>query len=67
MSDPLDFIFEVDTSLHDDVKQGILTSVRSRVVISDHDFPDPRVAAQVAGCMAVAIHGGMPTRITRLQ
>ena len=51
------------TALHDDIKDGITREVRSRVVVSDIEFPDWRVAAQVAGCMAVAIHGGMPTRI----
>lgn len=67
MSDPLDFIFDVDTSPHDNVKQGILTSVRSRVIVSDIAFPTPAQAADVAACLAVAVHGGMPTKIERIQ
>lgn len=57
------FEFDVFTAMHDDIKDGITREVWSRVVISDTAFPDSRIAAQVAACMAVAIHGGMPTRI----
>lgn len=57
------FEFDVFTALHDDIKGGGFVERRSRILISDIEFPDWRIAAQVAGCMAVAIHGGMPTRI----
>lgn len=67
MADPLDFVFDVTTSLHDDVKQGVIVRRLSRVVLSDTDFPTPAMAADVACCMAVAIHGGMPTSVTRVN
>jgi len=57
------FEFDVFTAHHDDIKDGIPSEIWSRVVISSDAFPDWRIAAQVAGCMAVARHGGMPTRI----
>jgi hypothetical protein len=57
------YTFDVATALHDDVKRGVVVSRLSRVTISAEDFPDWRVAAQVAGCMAAGIHGGMPTSI----
>lgn len=63
MFDPPHWTFDVATSPHDDVKRGILVRRWSRVHISRDDFPDWRQAAPVAGCMAVAIHGGMPTSI----
>lgn len=56
--------FDVATSPHDDVKAGVLVRRWSRVHISRTAYPDWRVAAQVAACMAVAIHGGMPTTVT---
>jgi hypothetical protein len=55
--------FDVATSLHDELKHGVLVRRLSRVTISAEEFPDWRVAAQVAGCMAASIHGGMPTSI----
>lgn len=62
MSEP--YAFDVVTALHDDVKRGPdAPRVQSRVTVSADAFPDWRVAAQVAGCMAVAIHGGMPLAI----
>lgn len=63
MTDP--YSFDVTTALHDDVKRGLHDArvIHSRVTVSREAFPDWRVAAQVAGCMAVAIHGGMPTAI----
>ena len=67
MADPLDFIFDVDLSTHDHLKHGILTVVRTRVVVSDLEFPTPALAGDTAACLAVAVHGGMPTRIRRIQ
>jgi hypothetical protein len=55
--------FDVFTSPHDDVKRGVTVRRWSRVLVSRDEFPDSRVASQVAACMAVAIHGGMPTSI----
>lgn len=56
--------FDVFTALHDDLKGGLHRSdpraVRSRVIISAVDYPNPVVASEVAACLAVAIHGGMP-------
>jgi hypothetical protein len=63
LDDPQNWSFDVLTSPHDDVKQGILCRTHSRISISREAFPDWRIAAQVAGCMAVARHGGMPTSI----
>ena len=67
MSDPLDFIFNVDLSSHDHLKAGILTVVQTRVILSDLEFPTPALAADTAACLAVAVHGGMPTKIVRIQ
>jgi hypothetical protein len=55
--------FDVATAHHDDVKHGRTITRWSRVTISATAHPDWRVAAQVAGCLAVTIHGGMPTAI----
>lgn len=55
--------FDVSTSLHDDVKVGVIARRWSRVHISVAEFPDWRVAAQVAANMAASIHGGMPTAV----
>jgi hypothetical protein len=55
--------FDVFTAHHDDVGTGSYQAVRSRVLVSGEDFPDWRVAAQVAALMAVTIHGGMPTGV----
>lgn len=61
--EPINWTFDVTTSPHDDVKRGVLARRLSRVTISRAEFPDWRVAAQVAGCVAVGMHGGMPTAI----
>lgn len=59
-----DYEFDVITALHDDLKGGgNHKSVRSRVIVSRQEFPTYGLAADVAGCMAVAAHGGMPTAI----
>lgn len=64
MDDPKDWSFDVTTALHDDLKGGGVTrTVRSRVTVSRTAFPRWPAAAEVAGCMAVAIHGGMPIEI----
>jgi hypothetical protein len=59
-----DWVFDVITALHDDLKDGFRRgaprSVRSRVIISAAHYPNPVVASEVAACLAVAIHGGMP-------
>ena len=57
------YTFDVFTSPHDDVKQGITRRVRSRVVISREEFPTYATAADTAACLAVAVHGGMPTAV----
>lgn len=62
--DPENWSFDVTTALHDDMKGGgPYKTVRSRVTVSRQEFPSWVTAAQVAGCMACAIHGGMPTEI----
>lgn len=55
--------FDVSTSPHDDVKEGILVRRWSRVTVSRDDFPTWTRGAEVAACLAVAVHGGMPTEI----
>lgn len=55
--------FDVFTSPHDDVKEGRLERVRSRVLISRDDYPSYAAAYDVAACLAVAVHGGMPTSV----
>lgn len=60
-----DWQFEVHTSPHDDVKEGVLCTVRSWVVVSAADYPTYASAYDVAACLAVAVHGGMPTRVVR--
>lgn len=58
------FQFDVITADHDAMKGGgDFPTVRSRVTVSATEFPDFRVAAQVAAGMAVCIHGGMPINI----
>jgi hypothetical protein len=61
--DSHDWTFDVTTSPHDDVKQGRLARRHSRVTVSRSEFPDWRVAMSVAACLAVAVHGGMPTSV----
>lgn len=57
------FSFDVATSDHDHVKAGVLVQRWSRVTVSGDAYPDWRDAAQVAACVAVAVHGGMPTSV----
>ena len=58
-----DWEFDVSTSEHDDVKAGRLERVWSRVVVSREEFPTFGMAAETAACLAVAVHGGMPTNV----
>lgn len=63
-TDPADWSFDVITALHDDMKGGgDYRRVYSRVVVSRAAFPSWTLAAETAGCMAVAVHGGMPLAI----
>jgi hypothetical protein len=55
--------FDVFTASHDSVKEGTLVETWSRVLVSKDEFPSSASASEVAGCMAVGIHGGMPTSI----
>ena len=62
--DPENWSFDVTTALHDDMKAGgAYRTVRSRVTVSRQEFPSWPTASEVAGCMAVAVHGGMPIEI----
>lgn len=61
--DPPNWQFDVATSLHDAVKVGVTEQRLSRVTVSRQAFPSWVAAMDVAGCLAVAVHGGMPTRI----
>ena len=67
MSDPLEtehWEFDVTTALHDDLKGGRLATcrkVRSRVALSrDYSYA---TAKDLAGALAVAVHGGMATEV----
>lgn len=64
MDDPENWTFDVATSPHDDVKAGRLVAKLSRVTVSRAEFPDWRRASETAACIAVAVHGGMPTSVT---
>lgn len=56
--------FDVTTAHHDDMKGGgPYRTVRSRVIVSREAYPTYGLAAEVAACLAVAVHGGMPTEI----
>lgn len=56
-----EYHFDVFTALHDNVKLGgDYPRVWSRVVVSALEYPSPAKAADVACCIAVSIHGGMP-------
>lgn len=57
------YAFDVATADHDRVKTGQTVERWSRVVVSADEWPDWRIAAQVAACLAVAHHGGMPTAV----
>lgn len=61
MSEP--WRFDVFTSSHDAVKDGELEQVWSRVVLSRTEWPVFEHAYATAACLAVAVHGGMPTRV----
>ena len=62
--DPENWSFDVTTALHDDMKGGgRFRTVRSRVTVSRQEFPSWPTASEVAACMAVAHHGGMPIEI----
>jgi hypothetical protein len=56
------FTIVVHTSRHDAVKVGVLTERVSRVRVSATEF-GPHEAEEVAACLAVAVHGGMPTLV----
>ena len=53
--------FDVFTALHDDIKTGSYSPIRSRVVVSAIEYPHTTHAAEVACTLAVAVHGGMAT------
>lgn len=55
--------FDVFTSGHDYVKYGLLEQYWSRVLISKEEFPVFEHAYEVAANLAVAVHGGMPTKV----
>lgn len=64
MQDPENYEFDITTADHDDMKGGgPYKTIRSRVVVSRKEFPTYGIAAETAACLAVAIHGGMPTKI----
>lgn len=63
-ADPSRWEFDVITAHHDDMKLGAGFPTRqSRVIVSRAAFPKWTTAAEVAGCMAVIRHGGMPIEI----
>lgn len=62
-TDPGFYAFDVFTSPHDSVKVGILVTRWSRVNVSSHEYPTITAAAEVAACLAIAVHGGMATSI----
>lgn len=60
----MNYTFDVFTAKHDDIKGGgAYAEVWSRVVVSAVEFPTYGKAAEAAACLAVAVHGGMPTKI----
>lgn len=60
----MDWSFDVATALHDEMKGGGPFRKRwSRVIVSQETYPDWRVAAGVAACMAMIRHGGMAIEI----
>jgi hypothetical protein len=61
--DPPVYSFDVSTSLHDDVKEGRIVRVWSRVNVSREAFPSYGAAAEAAACIAMCVHGGMATAI----
>lgn len=62
--DPENYSFDVITALHDDMKGGgLYRTVRSRIILSRRAYPTYGIASETAGCLAVAVHGGMPISI----
>lgn len=61
--DPPHWTFDVATSEHDAVKQGVIVQRWSRVHVSRDSEPQWWEAAQVAALLACSIHGGMPTEV----
>ena len=57
------YSFDVATASHDEVKTGMLARRWSRVTVSATEWPDWRVAQEVAAALAVAVHGGMATAV----
>lgn len=59
------YAFDVFTADHDDVKTGAHRRLarRSRVLVSATAYPTYGAAADVAACLAVARHGGMPLAV----
>ena len=59
-----DYCFDITTALHDDIKfGGDYPRTRSRIVLSRWAYPTYGKAAEVAACLAVAVHGGMAIEI----
>lgn len=67
MLDPPYWLFDVATADNDAVKVGVLVQCWSRVVVSREDYPSIAKAADLAGCIASTIHGGMPTTIRYIE
>jgi len=62
--DPPYWSFDIQTCDHDDIKVSGYTKARwSRVTINRLEEPVWERAMADAACMAVAIHGGMPTKV----
>lgn len=62
--DPENWSFDVATALHDDMKGGgVYRETWSRITISRAEYPSWVTAYGVAACLAVAVHGGMPTQV----
>lgn len=63
--DPENYVFDVTTADHDDVKGGgDYPTTRSRVVVSRKEYPTYGLASDVAACIAAATHRAMPIKIT---
>ena len=57
------YSFDIETALHDDLKTGSYITRWSRVVVAKDAYTRWETAAEVAACMAVIRHGGMPITI----
>lgn len=55
--------FDISVASHDDLKRGITERIWCRVNMCSTEYPNWTEAAQDAGVIAAAIHGGMPTTI----